>query len=113
MLRAALEQPRDYVAVSSLPRCLILTFGIMQSGIVRTVLFPDVPGDFIQVELQMQNGTAPQVRNDVLKRIETAALELICDEYAAENPGDGRADQSHRGVHTRRYRRRAVRGNAA
>ena len=78
---------------------LILTIGIMQSGIVRTVLFPDVPGDFIRVELQMQNGTAPQVRNEVLSRIENAALELNA-EYAAENPG---VDEpiNHIGVFTR------------
>ena len=41
---------------------LILTFGLMNSGIVRTVLFPDVPGDFILVNVSMQNGTAPEVR---------------------------------------------------
>ena len=78
---------------------LILTIGVMQSGIVRTVLFPDVPGDFIRVELQMQNGTAPQIRNEVLSRIENAALELNA-EYAAENPG---VDEpiNHIGVFTR------------
>ena len=87
------------VTFSIFAAILILTFGIMQSGMVRTVLFPDVPGDFIRVELQMQNGTAPQVRNEVLQRIETAALELSAD-YARENPG---VDEpiNHIGVFTR------------
>jgi len=55
---------------------LIMTFGVINSGQVRTVLFPDIPGDFIQVQLQMQNGTAPAIRNDVLSRIEAAAFDI-------------------------------------
>jgi multidrug efflux pump subunit AcrB len=65
---------------------LILTVGVMNSGIVRTVLFPEVPGDFIRMGLTMQNGTAPEVRNAVLERIERAALEINA-EFVAANPG--------------------------
>ncbi|HUD97148.1 MAG TPA: efflux RND transporter permease subunit [Woeseiaceae bacterium] len=65
---------------------LILTIGLMNSGIVRTVLFPEVPGDFIRMGLTMQNGTAPEVRNEALDRIERAALEINA-EYTTANPG--------------------------
>ncbi|MFQ6003924.1 MAG: efflux RND transporter permease subunit [Woeseia sp.] len=65
---------------------LILTIGVMNSGIVRTVLFPDVPGDFIHVELAMQNGTAPSVRNGAVERIERAILDINA-EYVDANPG--------------------------
>jgi multidrug efflux pump subunit AcrB len=65
---------------------LILAIGLMQSGIVRTVLFPEVPGDFIRVGLTMQNGTAPEARNEVLDRVEKAILQ-INEEYVAEHPG--------------------------
>ena len=65
---------------------LILAFGVVNSGMVRVVLFPEVPGDFIQMRLTMQNGTAPQVRNAALDRLERAVL-AINDEYVAANPG--------------------------
>jgi multidrug efflux pump subunit AcrB len=65
---------------------LILAIGVMNSGLVRVVLFPEVPGDFLQMSLTMQNGTAPQVRDAALDRLEQAVLE-INEEYAADNPG--------------------------
>ncbi|MEM9058777.1 MAG: efflux RND transporter permease subunit, partial [Pseudomonadota bacterium] len=65
---------------------LILTIGLLASGNVRTVLLPDVPSDFIQVNVEMQNGTAPEVRNAALNRIETAAMDVSA-EYVAANPG--------------------------
>ena len=37
---------------------LIVTIGVMNSGLARIVLFPEIPSDFIQVEMKMQNGTA-------------------------------------------------------
>jgi len=77
---------------------LILTFGLMSSGIVRTVLFPDVPGDFIQVQLTMQNGTAPRVRNAALDRLEQAALDLN-QAWLQEHPGDDKPI-NHLGVFT-------------
>lgn len=64
---------------------MIVTVGLLGGGIVRFVLFPDVPGDFIRAELQMQTGTPPEVRNEVLARLETAVIEMN-DEYVAENP---------------------------
>ena len=77
---------------------LILTFGLMSSGIVRTVLFPDVPGDYILVNVSMQNGTAPEVRNVTLERLEAAALALNKD-WVAEHPGDDEPI-NHMGVFT-------------
>ena len=87
------------VTVSLAVGILILTFGIMNSGIVRTVLFPDVPGDFIRMELAMQNGTAPAVRNAALGRLEKAILD-VNDEYVAANPGI-EDPVNHVGVFTR------------
>ena len=65
---------------------LILTVGVMKSGIVRTVLFPEVPGDFIHVELAMQNGTAPAIRNAAMERLERAIID-INTEYLEAHPG--------------------------
>ncbi len=65
---------------------LILTAGLMKSSLVRTVLFPEVPSDFIQISMEMQNGTAPTVRDTALSRIEQAAFD-INSEYLAANTG--------------------------
>ncbi|MEJ2273620.1 MAG: efflux RND transporter permease subunit, partial [Woeseiaceae bacterium] len=55
---------------------LILTFGLISGGIARVVLFPDVPGDFIQVNLQMQTGTPSEARNRAIERIEQSIFDL-------------------------------------
>jgi multidrug efflux pump subunit AcrB len=77
---------------------LILTFGLMTSGIARVVVFPDFAQDFIQVDLQMQSGTAPHVRNAAIDRVEGALLELN-REYIEENP-DSLPMIQHIGVFT-------------
>jgi multidrug efflux pump subunit AcrB len=66
---------------------LILTFGVMGSGIVRNVLFPKVPGDFIMMDLTMQNGTPPEVRNAAMEKLESAIL-AVNDDFQIEHPGE-------------------------
>lgn len=66
---------------------LILTFGVMSSGIVRNVMFPKVPGDFIRMELTMQNGTSPEVRDIAMDKLESAILG-INDEFHLEYPDE-------------------------
>lgn len=66
---------------------LIITSGVMSSGIVRTVLFPEVPGDFVRMELVMQSGSAPAARDAAMARLESAILAINAD-YLAENPGE-------------------------
>lgn len=65
---------------------LIVTGGVLGGGIVRTVMFPEVPGDFVRAELTMQNGTAPELRDAALNRLEAAVMS-INDDFLAENPG--------------------------
>jgi multidrug efflux pump subunit AcrB len=65
---------------------MIITGGIIASGLVKFEVFPDQPSDFIFVELEMQPGTAPAVRDQYLDRLEGTLLEMN-DEYVAENPG--------------------------
>jgi len=54
---------------------MLVTLGLM-IGSVRYVLFPEVPGDFIQTSFSMEAGTSPAKRNEALDRIEKAALDL-------------------------------------
>ena len=85
--RPLLERAVDNrgVTVALFTAVLILTFGLLESGFVRFVLFPEVPGDFIQMQLQMQNGTSPETRNAALDKVEAALISLN-EEYIEENP---------------------------
>lgn len=74
------------VTVACFVAALILTFGIFGSGLARFVVFPDVPGDFVQTSLTMQDGTAPEVRNAAVEKVERALIDLNA-EYVRDNPG--------------------------
>ncbi|MBT8111047.1 MAG: efflux RND transporter permease subunit [Gammaproteobacteria bacterium] len=65
---------------------LILTAGVMASGIVKFEMFPEQASDFIRVELQMQTGSAPDERDRVLSKLEDTVLEMN-SEYVEANPG--------------------------
>ena len=64
---------------------MIICIGLLASSLVRVVLFPEVPSDFVRVQLEMETGTAPETRNAVLERIEGAVRDMN-REYVTENP---------------------------
>ncbi len=78
---------------------LILTGGVLASGIVKFELFPESPGDFIQVQLEMEAGSSSGERDRVLEVLETDLLDMNA-EYVAENP-DTLPMIQHVGVFTR------------
>ncbi len=55
LLKASLAN--RYTTVSIFTAALILSIGLITSGVVRTVLFPDFVADFIQVSVEMNEGT--------------------------------------------------------
>jgi multidrug efflux pump subunit AcrB len=65
---------------------LILTIGLMTSGIARVVVFPEFENDYVQVNMQMQAGTPLAERDRAAARIEQALLD-INEEYVRDNPG--------------------------
>ena len=77
---------------------LVLTFGLLKSPLLRTVLFPEVPGDFVIMNLEMQDGTAAEERNAVVNRLEDSILG-INDSFIAENP-DANEPINHVGAFT-------------
>lgn len=85
LLRKALDARG--VTVALFTAVLIITFGVLGSGYLRVVLFPDIPNDFIQVSLTMEDGTPPAARDAALERIEAAAL-AISDEWVRDNPDE-------------------------
>jgi multidrug efflux pump subunit AcrB len=64
---------------------LIITSGLLSGGVVRVVVFPEVPGDFIQASVTMQSGSSPKARNRALEKLESEILTLN-DELAEANP---------------------------
>ena len=64
---------------------LIVTFGLMTSGIARVVVFPEFEQDFIQIRMEMQAGSPPSARDAAATKIQQAILD-INDEYVRDNP---------------------------
>ncbi|MEM9334482.1 MAG: efflux RND transporter permease subunit, partial [Pseudomonadota bacterium] len=65
---------------------LIITTGVMFSGLTRFVLLPDLPQDFTEVDLYMEDGSSSESRDAAAKHLEETLLRLN-DEYVAANPG--------------------------
>ncbi|QFU25191.1 efflux RND transporter permease subunit [Shewanella eurypsychrophilus] len=63
---------------------LILSIALVVSGKVRWVFFPDLPSDFIQVQLNMDEGSSETNTLKVVKEIEEA-LYAMNDQMKSEN----------------------------
>ena len=64
---------------------LILTIGLMTSGLARVVVSPEFAADFIQVSMEMRAGSSQSARNEAAAKIEAALLDWN-EEYVNENP---------------------------
>ncbi|MCL1052081.1 efflux RND transporter permease subunit [Shewanella abyssi] len=58
---------------------LILSIALVQSGQVRWVFFPDIPSDFIQVQLQMDEGSSEENTLQVVQEVEEALYRMNDD----------------------------------
>ncbi len=58
-----------YATMAFFLSLLLLTGGLLAGGVVRTVIAPEVPGEFIKVELRMLAATPEQRTLDVISRI--------------------------------------------
>ena len=72
-----------YLTLSVFVSMLILSIGLLAGGILRFVFFPDLTADFLQVELEMAEGTPPANTHDALRQI-TEALWALDAEVSAE-----------------------------
>lgn len=99
--RPLLEKAVDNrgVTVACFVGVLIVTFGLMGSGIARVVIFPELASDFMQVNLEMESGTSSASRNEAVDKIEGAMLEMN-EEFVRDNP-DSLPVMLHLGAFTR------------
>ncbi|GLS83074.1 efflux RND transporter permease subunit [Paraferrimonas haliotis] len=65
-----------YICLSLFIGVLILSIGLIQSGKVRWVFFPDIPQDFIQVELEMDEGSSEDNTLVAVKQVEQALFRM-------------------------------------
>ena len=52
---------RRYLALASFIAVLILSLGLIVSGLMKVVFFPDFAGDFVRADLEMNEGTPSEV----------------------------------------------------
>lgn len=67
---------RRYLTLSVFMSMLILAVGLLASGFIRSVFFPDVAADFLQVNIQMNEGTSPETTHDVIRRVQDGLIEI-------------------------------------
>ena len=68
LLQAALR--RRYLTLSIFIALLILSIGLLAGGILRFVFFPDFTSDFLQVSLEMNEGTPTAQTHAALEQIQ-------------------------------------------
>ncbi len=78
-----------YATLALFTSLLVLCSGLVAGGVVRTILHPDTPGEFIQVELLMSNGTPEERTLQALAGL-VESLELVERNYQRETHGDTR-----------------------
>jgi len=65
-----------YNVVAAFIGVLILSIALVASGRVRWVFFPDIPSDFIQVQLEMDEGSSEENTLKVVQSIEEALYKM-------------------------------------
>lgn len=84
-LRFALEW--RYFTVAGFTGIFILSFGLIAAGWVKFSPFPSVPSDFIQLNLELPQGTPIEQTQAALDRVRSA-LEIIREEDRTAGKGD-------------------------
>lgn len=65
-----------YNVVAAFIGVLVLSIALVASGKVRWVFFPDIPSDFIQVQLEMDEGSSEENTLKVVQSIEEALYKM-------------------------------------
>ena len=78
-----------YATLAGFISMLILSIGLAYGGgILRFVFFPDITADFMQVELEMNEGTPAHRTHAAIERVQDALLQIdreVSNEHGAES----------------------------
>ena len=86
LLSKALEH--RYVTLAIFIAGLILSLGLITSGIARLAMFPDIPGDFLIAKVEMRQGSNDKQMRNALGVVEGAILKIEKDYKAKHNSED-------------------------
>ncbi len=75
-----------YLALAGFVGVLILSVGLVAGGVIRFVQFPNVPSDFINVSLEMAEGTPLEDTERAMARIDEALKGISRDAIARGEP---------------------------
>jgi len=67
---------RRYLTLSIFISALILSVGLLLGGLLRFVFFPDIAADFLQVSIEMNEGTPPASTHEALRRVQEGLWEV-------------------------------------
>jgi multidrug efflux pump subunit AcrB len=67
---------RRYLTLAIFISALILSIGLLLGGLLRFVFFPDMAADFLQVSLEMNDGTPPEQTHEVMRKIQDGLWEV-------------------------------------
>ena len=67
---------RRYLTLSVFISLLILSLGLLAGGVLRSVFFPDIAADFVQVELLMNEGTPALRTHDAIRQLQDGLWKL-------------------------------------
>jgi len=76
---------RRYLTLSVFISMLILSVGLLVGGILRSVFFPDIMADFLQVDIQMNEGTPADRTHDVIRQVQAGLWKV--DAEVSEGQG--------------------------
>lgn len=74
---------RRYTTLATFFAMLIITIGLFGGGLVRFIFFPDIPSDFVQARIVMEEGSSIEQRDAAMHEIERA-LVTANKQYANE-----------------------------
>jgi multidrug efflux pump subunit AcrB len=77
-----------YATLALFLALLVLASGLLAGGVVRSVLHPEIPGEFIQVELAMSHGTPEERTLEALAEL-VESLEAVDRDYRRETDDEG------------------------
>ncbi|WP_087025166.1 efflux RND transporter permease subunit [Thaumasiovibrio subtropicus] len=67
---------RKFAATINFLALVVLGYGLWMGGTIRSAMFPDIPGRYVQAEITLEQGAPLPLQSRSLMQLESAALQL-------------------------------------